>query len=356
MSSPLLNSLPTPQDSTNTGFPWDSEVDSGIYDPSLPWPKITIVTPSYNQGKYIEETIRSILLQNYPNLEYIIMDGGSTDESVEIIKKYEKWITHWESKPDRGQTHAINKGFKKATGKVITWLNSDDTLLKDALFHIGKAFLESDADFIHFNGIYGDEIAISPTINNKYEYIFRFPYMQPACFYRRKVIDTIGYLDERFDFCMDHDFFFKIHLNFKAEYIPRVVAIYRLHDEAKSSTIQSVFYSERKSIFANILYTFGLFDALKLMEDIYSTKYNPLKYTLSDSRFSVQEVQDGFIDCVLMNELNEAFAKKKYEFCQKIAIFILGNSLESKSFRKRAKFVYLITKYIPFSVLKILKR
>lgn len=90
--------------------------------------KISIVTPSFNQGEYLEETIDSVLSQKYPNLEYIIMDGGSKDNSVDIIKKYEKYLTYWESKPDRGQSHAINKGLKKCNGEIFNWLCSDDYL------------------------------------------------------------------------------------------------------------------------------------------------------------------------------------------------------------------------------------
>jgi glycosyltransferase involved in cell wall biosynthesis len=98
------------------------------------------VTPSYNQARFLEQTILSVLNQGYPNLEYIIMDGGSTDSSVEIIKNYEKWLTYWVSEPDRGQSHAINKGFSKASGEIYTWLNSDDYLLKDALRNVAVAY------------------------------------------------------------------------------------------------------------------------------------------------------------------------------------------------------------------------
>ena len=109
----LISQLPPPPPD-RTGWPWTEEsprLPSHMPDGSK-WPKISIVTPSYNQGKFIEKTIRSVLLQNYTNLEYIIMDGGSTDESVEIIKKYKPWLTHWGSEKDEGQSDAINRGFK----------------------------------------------------------------------------------------------------------------------------------------------------------------------------------------------------------------------------------------------------
>ncbi|GAI34604.1 unnamed protein product, partial [marine sediment metagenome] len=134
MRSPTLTHLPPPP-AGKTGWPWIEEspqLPDTLPDGSL-WPRVSIITPSYNQGQFIEETIRSVLLQGYANLEYIIMDGGSTDDSVEIIRKYEPWLTYWVSEPDRGQAHAIDKGFARSTGEILAWLNSDDTYLPGAI-------------------------------------------------------------------------------------------------------------------------------------------------------------------------------------------------------------------------------
>src|SRR5918995_1840642 len=124
MSAINLNQLPLPPDN-KTGWPCTDVPAAASY--MLPdtgqWPRITIVTASYNQGKFIEETIRSVLLQGYPNLEYIIIDGGSTDSTTAVIRKYEEWLTYWVSEPDEGQTDAIKKGWGLATGEVVAYIN-----------------------------------------------------------------------------------------------------------------------------------------------------------------------------------------------------------------------------------------
>jgi len=145
-----LNDLPS-SFTGKVGWPWTEESPqlSDTMPDGRPWPKISIVTPNYNYGQFLEETIRSVLLQGYPNLEYIIIDGGSTDNSIEIIKKYEKWLAYWISEPDRGQSHAINKGLKMASGEWFNWINSDDLLMPHALKTLIKiSQIAKDAQWI----------------------------------------------------------------------------------------------------------------------------------------------------------------------------------------------------------------
>lgn len=138
-TSLTLKDLPSPPPE-KSGWPWTEQSHRIVekMPDETDWPRITIVTPNYNYGEFIEETIRSVLLQGYPNLEYIIIDGGSTDNSVEIIKKYDKWLSYWVSENDQGQSNAINKGLSMATGEWFNWLNSDDLLMPNSLINFAK--------------------------------------------------------------------------------------------------------------------------------------------------------------------------------------------------------------------------
>ena len=145
----MLEKLPMPP-SDKLGWPWTVETLPQIYFKGYYYPKISVITPSYNQGNFIEETIRSVILQNYPNLELIIIDGGSTDNTIEILNKYDLWISYWVSEKDNGQSNAINKGLKIATGQLIGWQNSDDIYFPNAFYEIVKAFNKDRKSSIYF--------------------------------------------------------------------------------------------------------------------------------------------------------------------------------------------------------------
>jgi len=222
-------------------------------------PKISIVTPSYNQAEFIEKTILSVLGQEYPNLEYIIIDGGSTDGSVDIIKKYENRITYWVSEPDEGQAHAIRKGFGKCTGDILAWLNSDDVYIPGAFIEVAERFKKGDCDFV-----YGDELMIDSddkVIGERPQLPFPgklglpffiyggFWIYQPASFWTRDLYERSGGIDKSYRFTMDPDLFIRFAMmNAKFEYIKVPVINFRLHESSKTCTIQEVRVKERNEL------------------------------------------------------------------------------------------------------------
>lgn len=219
-------------------------------------PRISIITPSYNQGQFLEDTILSILSQDYPNLEYIIIDGGSTDNSVDIIKKYEKHLAYWVSEKDRGQTHAINKGFKKATGEIVNWLNSDDLLAPNALSALAAGAAENpDADFYYGDYSVVDVNGAPMLVRKSAPYLFQSLFWgrqlsnQPSVFFKRSLLEEIGYLDETKQFCMDTEFWIRAAVNgCTFQQIKSELGITRLHAETKTALLQQRLHEEHKMI------------------------------------------------------------------------------------------------------------
>lgn len=216
------------------------------------FPKISIVTPSYNQGQFLEETICSILNQGYPNLEYIIIDGGSTDESVEIIRKYEKHLKYWVSEKDAGQTDAILKGLSHCTGEIFNWINSDDLLYEDSLFTIADKFRADNVDIVSGTEIHFDGNAewnrkgtlIYPCYE---ENLFHGVIYQPSTFWRMEVFKRFN-LNRDLHYMMDSD----IWLHYLAATgtnrvvkINKPLAKFRLHEDSKTVSLQKNFRKER---------------------------------------------------------------------------------------------------------------
>lgn len=261
MSIAMPNELPAPPPG-RSGWPWDA---SGPAMPvASPCPRITLVTPSYNQGPYIEETIRSVLLQGYPNLEYIVIDGGSTDDTVAIIKKYAPWITYWVSERDRGQSDAINKGLARATGDWFNWINSDDYLLPGALGALMEAARTGTATIVAGTTVNVRDGAVFGSYGVRLEPLPRTLFFlgvnQPGSLLRLTAVRAAGGVREDLGLCMDLDLWQRILAGqgpggFRA--IADEVAAYRYHDDSKTCRETDAFALEEYALLFDLAVSLG---------------------------------------------------------------------------------------------------
>ena len=245
MKTYSIDDLPRPAEE-RVGWPWtESPAPLPPTAPGgTPWPRITIVTPSFNQAQYLEETIRSVLLQGYPNLEYLVFDGGSTDSSVEILRRYDAVLDGWISERDKGQSDAINKGLARSTGTIVNWLCSDDVLLPGALAHVGRTFLEdpgcdvvagagkyqfddrSEADYVSTRA--DDDLEFLPGQNK---------IVQPSCFFRRTLLQRSSAVRTDLHYAMDAELWcYFMAQNARWLFSPEVLSVYRITGANKAFT------------------------------------------------------------------------------------------------------------------------
>ena len=209
---------------------------------------MSIVTPSFQQGRYIDRTIFSVVNQQYPNLEYVVQDGGSTDGTLDVLQRFDDELTHWVSEPDVGQADAINRAFRRTTGEIMAWLNSDDLLLPGALAYVGRYFATNpDVDVVYGNRRLIDENdgEIGAWVLPKHDDVMltNIDYVpQETLFWRRRIWESAGgRIDPGFDYALDWDLLLRFReAGAKIVRLPRFLGAFRVHDEQKTTAQDTV--------------------------------------------------------------------------------------------------------------------
>ena len=259
MRCPTIDQLPPPPPG-KTGWPWTVATPTATGDDVPSLPRVTIVTPSFNQAQYLEETIRSVLLQGYPDLEYIVVDGGSADGSVEVIRKYAPWLAYWVSEKDKGQSHAINKGFARASGQVFNYLASDDVLEPGCLLNVARALRERAAKWVVGQVRYRSAghpdwpLRVNPETSFT-EWFLWCPVPQPSSFWTADLHRANGEFREDLHCYFDYEFW--LRLRFLKDQVPVVIpqdlAVYRLHAQSKTVSNNPAFEIEGKQILGSFV-------------------------------------------------------------------------------------------------------
>jgi glycosyltransferase involved in cell wall biosynthesis len=317
-----------------------------------PYPKISIIVPSFNQGQFIEDTILSIINQDYKQVEIIIIDGGSTDNSVELIKKYESHLNYWVSEKDSGQSEAINKGFEKASGDIITWLNSDDCYEPNALQKVAAAF-SSDKDLAL---LHGKTLLFGANINTKtigvdedlkiqdYLPYMRFP--QPSSFFSKIALQKIMPVNNHLHYAMDFELVVKLLLlGFKTKQTPERFSRYRMHANSKSNNDRA-FIEDWSAVFINVLRSLpnGSNFIKELQELAIHSSDETSAYT-SLVQLSTPQIQSAFLQHINLH-FHYHYKHFHYNECKRISDFLKTRYTEFYIENQYKKFMFRL-KFVP---------
>lgn len=293
-------------------WPWKTKITTEDYDSNIIWPKISIVTPSFNQGNFIEETILSILNQKYPNLEYIIIDGASSDNTLKIIEKYKSQLHYFISEKDNGQSDALVKGFSKATGQILNWINSDDILNEYALLNVANAFLNNKIDFMHSRNAIIDMqsnlIGYMPNYidNLKLRYLYEMPHGQQSAFFSTEIYNKVSGINPNLSFSMDYELYVKMHmLNCVSMRFDFLCGSIRSHDNTKTNTLKDIMYIENGIIFSSVLENLGYYKESKFLKELGYNSYDlNIKSTIKIKKSEIKSMVAEFYKKILWNYYN----------------------------------------------------
>lgn len=289
--------------------------------------KFSIITPSYNQGQYLEANILSVLNQDNVEVEHIVIDGGSNDESKAVLEKYSNKLTYWVSEKDNGQTHAINKGLAVATGDIITWINSDDQLIPHTLQNVQKYFLEHpNAALIHgqtklVNTDGSETISSGQRDGIPYRYAAGMCFPQPSSFFRKTALNKVGFPNEALHFGMDYDLFLRMFLIDDFVPVEDVLSVYLLHEDSKTMTSDVKFADDWARIFSTLLSSAKNVDVL-ITQMSFLGLYHPF--------------EDKY---VIEKELEMGFFVRAFQYHLLYQLYYRYEGYDLKNVKKLAKFI-----------------
>ncbi len=318
----------------------------------------SIVIPSFNQGQYIEETLCSLLDQKYPYLEIIVMDGGSTDNTVDIINKYNKHIKFWVSEKDSGQTDAINKGFKYCTGEWFNWLNSDDYLSKDSLWVLNDYISKQpDLNLImgQFEYLYEDgknELfkpkGIFPSVKNTLRYGF---IKQPTTFFKLDYVHQYFPLNVELKYCMDFELWYKVFVsdnNLNCLEINDLIATYRIHGNSKTFTSNEKFVNEHLFLLSSLAASTPNSSLEKLFKKL-DFAIEPISFNISNKKYS--DVEFLIFDRML-KKLTPVYNKNDFSLLK----HIIGNAKNNNIFLPKSSWISLVSKCPNWDAFKLYRK